>query len=294
MNKFKGQKSLQYTEAHHIIPVFMFVHNKRKRNNVGYGHLPGDHDDPSNFVHLPLREHLIAHALLAKMHSNTRYKDAAACGLCFFFSKGMGLAHPRSYSFKPGMSKKYEWLKKLGKEAISRARKGKFPAKNAITGISAGSVSSIDPRVLSGELIHCTKGIKASKETCEKIKLKNTGMGNGNAKPNITLQSIIDVLGKSLRGDNRLIKKVFMCNLKKELNCTSGLLLKRNLDINTLISAYKIYSGRDVVYEQFYREDTQKYSRPMYWITNGYEYKRLDINLPIPEGWNRGRKINNA
>jgi hypothetical protein len=279
----------EYVEHHHINPVFMYKHNKR--GSTLTGHLDGDHDDPSNMVYLPLREHLIAHALLAKLYRGTIYENAAASALCFFFSKGMGLKHPRSLLFQAGMSKKYAWMKAKGRAAISTARQGTFPARDVITGKIVGSVYKDDPRVLSGELVHCTKGRKATAETCKRC--SRPGMQNGNAKTHITESDIFAVITKAKRHDGRMLASEFWAMLKVELDCTSGMIAVRYNGLRKLLEAYRL-AGNSIIYDPYYRENAkEKYTstKKRCWITDGVDNKQHIITNKIPDGWRLGRTV---
>lgn len=55
------------------------------------------------------------------------------------------------------------FMREIGLESISNARKGKMPAVDAITRQKVGSVPVDHPKVLSGEWIHHSKGVPGTK-----------------------------------------------------------------------------------------------------------------------------------
>jgi len=61
-----------YTEKHHIIPDCFFVKNRSKVNSVGW--ISSDSNNPSNLVHLTLKEHITCHWLLTKMTVGIAYR----------------------------------------------------------------------------------------------------------------------------------------------------------------------------------------------------------------------------
>jgi hypothetical protein len=61
----KLRVTTEQTERHHIIPDCFFINRKR---NGEPGWLSGDPDATSNIVELTLREHFVAHLLLAKIY----------------------------------------------------------------------------------------------------------------------------------------------------------------------------------------------------------------------------------
>lgn len=143
-----------YYESHHIIPDFMFKERNRKGPK---GHLEGNPNDKKNLVLLTEKEHILSHILLAKSLKGKRYWAQAASALMWFYTKVNG-EHPRQKHRIAGAMRKYEKYRTLGLAGISASRKGTFPAVDAITKKSVGSVSNQHPKVLSGEWIHHSKG----------------------------------------------------------------------------------------------------------------------------------------
>lgn len=161
-----------YYESHHIIPDFMFKDRKR----IGPpGHLHGNPNDKTNKVNLTPREHFICHVLLVKILKGTRYELSAASALQFFFTKVIN-KHPRSKHNLP-VSLWYEKCRQIGLTAISKARRGKMPVKDAITGVMIGSIETDHPKVLSGEWVHHSRGKTLSED--EKRKKSSPGERNG-------------------------------------------------------------------------------------------------------------------
>lgn len=177
----------QYYEKHHVIPDFMFLNRGR---NGPKGHLPGNPNDPSNIVLLTEREHILAHILLAKSLIFKRYFAQAASAVTWFFTKVVG-DHPRQLHRSVGAMRKYEKYRAMGLEGISMARSGNMPCVDAITRISVGSQSTSHPKVLSGEWMHHSKGIRQSKEQIEKTRLQVSGLGNPRSS-GITNEEILE------------------------------------------------------------------------------------------------------
>lgn len=162
-----------YYEKHHIIPDFMFKNRKRTGKP---GHLDGNPNDKSNIVLLTPREHFICHVLLYKFLQRTRYANSAGSAIQFFFSKVIN-KHPRS-NFQLTDSKWYSKCREIGIQSISKARKGKVPVKDAVTGVKIGSVDRNHVKVLSGEWVHHTKGRVMLDDERRMKKEQVSGTGN--------------------------------------------------------------------------------------------------------------------
>lgn len=177
-NRSKG--SGVYYESHHIVPDFMF---KKRARKGPMGHLNGNPNDPSNIVLLTMREHIVAHVLLAKSLVGKRYWAQAASSLVMMVPADVGL-HVRQHSSDwPKLSRRYAIYKELGRRAISAARKGKFPAVDSVTGESVGSVLSTHPNVVSGKWIHHCKGKKRPPTPAQDARIASAkGRGNANAR----------------------------------------------------------------------------------------------------------------
>jgi len=200
-NRIKGEG--MYYEKHHIILDFMFKDRKRKGPK---GHLEGKPNAKSNIVLLTAKEHFIAHLLLYKIYKGTHYEYPCASALQFFFSKVIG-KHPRNDNFS--CSKRYEMYRILGLNAISKARKGTFPAKDSETGESVGSVSVDHPNVISGKWVHRTKGRIFSDEEKQNIKARTQGSDNGNYKDFSQDERLLKAAKLALDEDGYLIMKRF-------------------------------------------------------------------------------------
>lgn len=156
-NDYRLKLSKIYTEAHHIIP---------KHDN-------GD-NNICNIVNLLPEEHYIAHKIRYKAFKQRG--DFIAVKLIIITisdKKYSGLDERMIKRLKD----KYSWIKQHSREfrntigwqsedgvrRISEARKGTFPAVDAITRESVGSISVNHPKYLSGEWVHHSKGMKAYK-----------------------------------------------------------------------------------------------------------------------------------
>lgn len=274
-----------YYERHHIVPVFMFKSSKRTRMITG--HLCGDPDRSDNVVLLTPREHLVAHALLAKMLVGTPYYHQAAGALSFFFTKVID-RHPRQQAFNCSASRKYEWCRMLGLEGISNARKGKIPVKDALTGEVIGSVSTNHAKVLSGEWVHTSKGRKQPAE--ERLKHGDTsGSRNHNFKEmtqiqeqrlfKLVHQSIIDARYVVAQELERLMKIEFT-----EFKRISRMwIINRYGSIGEFVATYNASTGSDFIYDPYYRSPSRlkavaERNRQYRWVTDGIQNKRLLVS----------------
>lgn len=167
-----------YLEKHHIIPLFFYKENKR---NLRYsdGILEGDGEHVGNLCYLTAREHFIAHMLLCKIFSNTKWYYRCVSSLGFFFNP-IGSAHARTRHFSPNATKKYEKIKKKISDEHRKNKAGKMIAKYSDTGKKYGWVSVDDPLVKNGTLVHHSKGRKFSPEEKKSRLEKNPGHGHYN------------------------------------------------------------------------------------------------------------------
>ena len=193
--EFRKKGSGEYFEMHHIVPDFMFENRSRKGPK---GHLPGQPNDPENLVMLTMREHLLAHVLLARALRGKRYWAQAASSLFLMLPKEVG-KHARQQNSLYIFSKKYAKYKIEGIRGISTARKGTFPAKDSKTGVSVGSVYVDHPKVISGEWVHHSKG-NPQIITQKVIDLHRSSVGKGNR--NARTIDIDYVKGKMLQFDD--------------------------------------------------------------------------------------------
>lgn len=155
--KQRSKNKDNYLERHHILPTFFFKDSKRKRR-YSDGIFDGDGENPNNISFLTPREHFLAHILLCKIWSNTKWYHRCRASLGFFFNKKEDSKHIRKKHFHPGDSKKYEKYEIQYRKSISIERKGKMPVKDVNTQEMIGSVEVDHPKVLSGEWVHHSKG----------------------------------------------------------------------------------------------------------------------------------------
>lgn len=161
-----------YAELHHIIPK----HH-------------GGSDEDKNLVLLLPEEHLLAHHLLWKI-----YKKSGD-----IFSIRVMI---NGYRNKPYLKGKLKITKKVmkyysiqressyrlrvaggyhteeAKKSISKSRKGTMPVKDSNTGEMIGSVSTKHPKVISGEWVHHSKGVKYDDERVKAASERYSGKGN--------------------------------------------------------------------------------------------------------------------
>lgn len=174
--KFRSKKENPGVEKHHIIPTFFFKNSKRK-HKYRDGIFEGTGDEIHNISYLTPREHFLAHLLLCKIWSNTKWYHRCRSSLMLFYMT-IDSKHPRNQHFNPSHSKKYEKYRLAAIQSISEMRKGTMPAKDSKTGEPVGSVPTTHPKVLSGEWVHHSKGKRVSYETRNNMSTAMAGYGN--------------------------------------------------------------------------------------------------------------------
>lgn len=163
-------------ERHHIIPTFFYKDNKRNhRHNDGI--YSGDGEHVGNITLLTPREHFIAHLILCKIWKGTKWEYRCYLSLKMFLNKGQV---NKARSVFEHSSRKYEYYKIKANDAISKGKSGTMPVKDAKTGEKLGIVEVNHPKVLDGEWVHITKGIKKTKE--QKMLFSKPGFENSNSK----------------------------------------------------------------------------------------------------------------
>jgi len=299
MEKAKGENRKKgpdcYYERHHIVPDFMFVNRKRKGPK---GHLPGNPNDPKNMVLLTPREHILSHILLAKALKGKRYWAQAASSVMFFYTKVMGM-HPRQKNKLPGIMHRYEKYRIMGLQGISESRKGKFPAKDAKTGKSVGSVDCNHHNVKSGKWVHVTKG-RVWAETERKNRPRQIGTANNNYKEMTPerRERVFSVVSRSLVDEKYLNIKTMITNLKAEFcefNKISNKWILNNFEsYSLLVDCYNLTRDANIVYNPYYRSKEHRHLCAIHqtgkrWITNGVTSKMIPIGSEIPEEFKPGR-----
>jgi len=165
-------------ERHHIIPTFFFKNPARiKRYNDGI--YEGDGEHVGNITYLTPREHFIAHLLLCKMWKGTKWEYRCYTSVKMFLIGGESNEKRCVFQYSSRLLEKYKIIANKG---ISEGKKGTMPAKEKKTGKRLGIVEMDHPKVLSGEWVHITKGIKKTEERKEQLKIKMKGLGNSNSK----------------------------------------------------------------------------------------------------------------
>jgi hypothetical protein len=165
-------------ERHHIIPTFFFKNPKRvKRYNDGI--YEGDGEHIGNITYLTPREHFIAHLLLCKIWKGTKWEYRCYTACKMFLIGGETNDNRDVFRQNSRLIEKYKIQVNLG---LSKGKTGTMPAKDAITGERLGIVEMTHPKVISGEWVHITKGIKKSDEILEKYRKNSKGLSNSNSK----------------------------------------------------------------------------------------------------------------
>lgn len=153
------QKSKEvYLESHHIIPTFMFKESSRNKTGFNKGHIEGNCNDSKNKVLLTPREHFLAHVLLYKMHTGSRYEYSCGASLMLFFNVANSKHTRVKYGGFMPLCKKYETYRLIGISSISKNNKGKYPMRDAATDEIVGSFDKEHENVLNGKWVHHSKG----------------------------------------------------------------------------------------------------------------------------------------
>jgi len=269
-----------YYELHHVVPEFMF--KSRKRTGPA-GHLDGNPNSVDNLVLLTFQEHLMAHYYLYEILKDTRYGYSAGSALQFFFIKATG-SHIRQRTLSKVDKEfldKMAHLREIGIASISKARTGKMPVVDAITREKIGSMPVNHPRVLSGEWVHHSKGVKQTWESRSQV-----GENNGNYKEMTAqhLDRIFQCVGKSLIDDTHFSVKNFSKNIKLEFTEFRKISIKwvmNNLSsIENLVAQYNHRMNTNIVYDPYYRSASQRskasIQNQMYaWVTDGTKDLRI-------------------
>lgn len=269
-----------YYESHHIVPEFMF---KERKRNGPKGHLDGNPNSVDNMVLLTFQEHLMAHYYLYEILKDTRYGYSAGSALQFFFIKATG-SHIRQRTLcevDKEFLNKMAHLRKIGIESISKARSRKMPVVDAVTREKIGSMPTDHPKVLSGEWIHHSKGVRQTWAPRSQV-----GENNGNYKKMTSqhLDRVFQCVGKSLVDDTYFSVSEFSKNIKLEFTEFKKISIKwimnNLLSFENLVSQYNQKMNTTIMYNPYYRslsqrnkasEQNQMYS----WVTNGHENLRI-------------------
>lgn len=180
-----------YTESHHILPRGQ-----------------GGSNDNDNLVDLLPEEHLFAHKLRYKafghrhdmlavrfivngLISSTPAKERLKDNhLIENIPEKLNAAYAFISQHSNAFRKLHGWQTDEGRANISRSRKGTFPAVDAITKVSVGSVSVDHPKVLSGEWVHHSKGKPSHRDIGE---LREATSGKRNPRYcNITDEEMLE------------------------------------------------------------------------------------------------------
>lgn len=257
-NRMKNQEI--YYERHHIVPDFLY----KNRSRPGpAGHLDGEPDSTENLVLLTFSEHLMAHYYLYEIYKNTHYEYSAGSALQFFFVKATG-NHVRQRNLSEvdaEFLKEMEHLRLLGNACISKARKGKMPAVDAVTREKVGSVPIDHPKIISGEWIHHSKGIPS--KTLPENRPSQVGNLNTNYKE-MTPERRYRMWQCVTRSceDDYLKIHLLDANMKKEFtefNRISTAWIGRNFkSIDELVNETNINMGTSVKYSSYHRSSTQR------------------------------------
>ncbi len=165
-------------ERHHIIPTFFFKNPKRtKRYNDGI--YEGDGEHIGNITYLTPREHFIAHLLLCKIWRSTKWEYRCFTSCKMFLIGGETNENRDVFRQNSRLLEKYKIDINAG---LSKGKTGTMPAKDTVTGERLGIVEITHPKVISGEWVHITKGMKKSDENRLKTSMASTGLKNGKSK----------------------------------------------------------------------------------------------------------------
>jgi group I intron endonuclease len=148
------------------------------------------------------------------------------------------------------------------------------------------------------------------KEWKKTLSEKMTGMSNGNARPDITLDSIVEFVTKYVIENNLLNKNVLRKNiqlaLKEELNASERVIFNRGIKnfSDLFVRVNKVLLDRGlapVIYDPYYRSDDErkhlaKMASEYSWVTDGTTNKQvkkteLDKYLTKNKTYKKGRTL---
>lgn len=269
-----------YYESHHIVPEFMF---KQRKRTGPVGHLDGNPNSVDNLILLTFQEHLMAHYYLYEILKDTRYGYSAGSALQFFFIKATG-GHIRQRSLSE-VDKEFldemSHLRRIGVDSISKARSGKMPVVDSITREKIGSVPIDHPKVVSGEWVHHSKGVKQTWEPRCQMGEKN---GNYREMTAQHLDRIFQCVEKSLIDGTHFSVKNFSKNIKLEFiefkKISIRWVMNHLSSVENLVAQYNQRMNTEIVYDPYYRSLSQRSNaskqNQMYaWVTNGTKDLRI-------------------
>jgi group I intron endonuclease len=128
--------------------------------------------------------------------------------------------------------------------------------------------------------------IKMKKWSKNRKKL-SSGMNNGNAKPDISKNDIVEEIVNFIKRENKIgkniLRKEIDKQLKEKLNISSRMLINRginnHLELIRLVNE-KLVDGHGVLYDPFYRSPSQRknasyLSSKWSWVTDGAKNIRI-------------------
>jgi hypothetical protein len=190
-------------ERHHILPLFFFKQSKR-RTRYRDGIFEGDGDHIGNLTFLTPREHFIAHLLLCKIWRGTKWEYRCYTSVKMFLIGGY--SNQKRCVFQHS-SRAHERYKIVANKKISEGKGGTLPVKDAVTGERLGIVDNTHPKVLSGEWVHITKGMKKTDEFLAKHWRDTSGLNNSNSV--YTDQELLDSYALCCKAYNTLVSASF-------------------------------------------------------------------------------------
>lgn len=244
IDKYRNKDRVGYMEKHHIILRCL-----------------GGTDDKENLVYLPPREHFLVHLLLFKMNKNTPHKYKYGMSLALFIHQGNN--HIRTLNFKYS-SRKYEIWHKAGLKCISEYRKGKMPVKDTATGKMIGEAEINHPKVLSGEWVHHSKGLKLSEQRKAEMRKLTKGSKNPNYKEftDEVKEILYDCIKDSLE-DNYLRVGILEKNFKQKTShifnkISNVAIINKYKSWQNLIDEYNEIFSTNVKYSRVFRSAGQR------------------------------------
>jgi len=171
INDFRKDYDYIYTEKHHIQPISL-----------------GGNNNPKNLITLLPEEHLFIHYFRYKIF-NTR-EDLLAYRFCLNgynskayrqmqFTKKLKVGYVKLKQESATFRKEHGWQTPGGRKRISESRMGKICVKT-LDGKQIGYVNCQHPKVLSGEYVHHSVGLKRSSKIKKMISNMASGSKNGN------------------------------------------------------------------------------------------------------------------
>lgn len=254
-------------EFHHIIP--------KACGGANTAPIPRNNHVGTNLVGLTLREHFVAHRLLMKIYSNTKYADKVNYAFQMMAFTKSDLATGEANGIRIS-SKEYEKLKAEHKDLVGKHTKGRV-------WINDGKISK---RVYPQEIPVGWKFGQLKKRSNQGKILVNNGTDMRMVYP--------DQIPEGYKiGDIRGLNSkyyIWVTNGKTEMKVHPKL-IPVGFSKGRLPKSLNIQQPKNAKLKLIKEQKITVHGKGCIIITDGeYEY-RISKDQPIPEGYQRGRKL---